>query len=218
VLWLPGTDHAGHPPTQMVGRGAEPQEGRQEPGATWAAKAFGEARVWEWKDAVPGARRIGEQQQGVGAASLDLEPPSASRWDPGLSKAVGSKSSLRLPRRRVALTYRARSASSNWDPQLQTAVSDDLEVEHEEKKGSLWHIAVPREGHRREAHRRDAHGPRRCWGDTRRVAVHPDDPPAAYPAILIGKTCVVGRSSIAKISDSSETPSWVSMEFGNWAR
>jgi valyl-tRNA synthetase len=30
----------------------------------------------------------------------------------------------------------------NWDPVLQSAVSD-LEVENQEKDGSLWHIAYP---------------------------------------------------------------------------
>ncbi len=39
------------------------------------------------------------------------------------------------------LIYRGKRLV-NWDPVLQSAVSD-LEVESEEKDGSLWHIAYP---------------------------------------------------------------------------
>src|SRR2546427_3800432 len=39
------------------------------------------------------------------------------------------------------LIYRGKRLV-NWDPKLMSAVSD-LEVENEEKDGSLWHIAYP---------------------------------------------------------------------------
>ncbi len=70
------------------------------------------------------------------------------------------------------LIYRGKRLV-NWDPKLQSAVSD-LEVESEEKDGSLWHIAYPLA---------DGSGQRSRWPTTRpetmlgdvAVMVHPED-------------------------------------------
>src|SRR5260370_14366114 len=70
----------------------------------------------------------------------------------------------------------------NWDPKLMSAVSD-LEVENEEKDGSLWHIAYPLadgSGQLVVATTR----PETMLGDAA-LMVHPED--ERYQA-LIGKT------------------------------
>src|SRR5262249_25113140 len=62
----------------------------------------------------------------------------------------------------------------NWDPRLQTAVSD-LEVENIEVKGSLWYIRYPIEGEMGQFITVATTRPETMLGDTA-VAVHPDDP------------------------------------------
>ena len=78
------------------------------------------------------------------------------------------------------LIYRGKRLV-NWDPKLQSAVSD-LEVESEEKDGSLWHIAYPLssgEGQLVVATTR----PETMLGDVA-VMVHPEDERYAH---LIGQ-------------------------------
>src|ERR1035437_9857412 len=58
--------------------------------------------------------------------------------DPGLSRAV-REAFVRLYEK--GLIYRG-AYMVNWCPRCQTAVSD-LEVEHEETQGNLWHIVYP---------------------------------------------------------------------------
>ena len=75
---------------------------------------------------------------------------------------------------RDGLIYRDKRLV-NWDPKLQTAISD-LEVQQVEVKGHLWHIRYPIEG---ELDERDfitvaTTRPETMLGDTA-VAVHPDD-------------------------------------------
>ena len=70
----------------------------------------------------------------------------------------------------------------NWDPRLQTAVSD-LEVENIEIKGHLWHIKYPIEDSRSAFITVATTRPETMLGDTA-VAVHPDD--ERYKA-LVGK-------------------------------
>src|SRR5439155_1529229 len=87
----------------------------------------------------------------------------------GLSKAV-REAFVRLYEE--GLIYRAQRLI-NWCPTCRTALSD-LEVEHQETQGSLWHIAYPLpdgSGQLTVATRR----PETMLGDTA-VAVHPDDP------------------------------------------
>ena len=58
------------------------------------------------------------------------------------------------------LIYRGKRLV-NWDPVLQTAISD-LEVESEEEDGQLWHIRYPlADGSRAQLVSR-RRGPRRC--------------------------------------------------------
>jgi len=162
VLWQPGMDHAGIA-TQLVveRRLAERQMSR----VAMGREKFLE-EVWRWKDESGGA--IGEQLRRLGA-SADW---SRERFtmDAGLSRAV-LKVFVELYRQN--LIYKDKRLV-NWDPRLQTAVSD-LEVENIEVKGHLWHIKYPIEGRPGEFVTVATTRPETMLGDTA-VAVHPDNP------------------------------------------
>ncbi len=130
TLWLPGTDHAGIATQIMVERQlAEEGLSKHDLGR----EKF-EARVWEWKQKYGG--RIVEQMKRAGV-SCDW---SRERFtlDPGLSRAV-REAFVRLYEK--GLIYQG-DYIVNWCPRCQTALSD-LEVEHEETDGRLWHIKYP---------------------------------------------------------------------------
>jgi valyl-tRNA synthetase len=169
TLWQPGTDHAGIATQIVVERQLDQQNiDRRDLGR----EAF-LARVWEWKE--ESGSTISRQMRRMGA-SCDW---SRERFtmDEGLSRAV-TEVFVRLYRE--GLIYRGERLV-NWDPVLQTAVSD-LEVVSVEEEGSLWHILYPFE--------KDAGGnqdsakpeglivattrPETMLGDMA-VAVHPDD-------------------------------------------
>jgi valyl-tRNA synthetase len=130
TLWQPGTDHAGIA-TQMVVERLLDQEGehRRELGR----ERFLD-RVWKWKEHSGGT--IVGQLKRLGA-SCDW---SRERFtlDEGLSEAV-REVFVRLYEE--GLIYRGKRLV-NWDPVLETAVSD-LEVQHEEEQGHFWHIRYP---------------------------------------------------------------------------
>jgi valyl-tRNA synthetase len=134
VLWLPGTDHAGIATQMVVEKELKKSEGksRHDLGREEFLK-----RVWTWKEKY--GARIGEQHKVLGA-SLDWTRERFT-MDPGLSRAV-REVFVRLHEEK--LIYRAAKLI-NWCPSCRTALSD-LEVEHEEKDGSLWHIRYPVEG------------------------------------------------------------------------
>jgi valyl-tRNA synthetase len=161
TLWLPGTDHAGIA-TQMVVERRLAKEGiyRRDLGR----EAFAE-KVWEWKAESGG--RIVEQMKRVGT-SCDWTRERFT-LDEGLSRAV-REVFVGLYER--GLIYRGEYMV-NWSPGLQTAVSD-LEVEHEEQQGSLWHIRYPVVG-TTDVFVVATTRPETMLGDTA-VAVHPDDP------------------------------------------
>lgn len=127
TLWLPGTDHAGIA-TQTLVEKELIKNGLNK-------KSLGREgflkKVWQWKEEYGG--RILEQMKKLGD-SVDW---SRLRFtlDEGVSKAV-RKVFVELYKQN--LIYRGQRLV-NWDTQLETAVSD-LEVEHEERKGTLWHI------------------------------------------------------------------------------
>jgi valyl-tRNA synthetase len=130
ALWVPGTDHAGIATQMMVERQLK-QEGktRQELGRN----AFVE-KVWAWKDLYGNA--ILDQMKRLGA-SVDWSREYFT-MDDRLSVAV-KEAFVRLYEQ--GLIYRG-AYIVNWDPAAQTAVSD-LEVEHEERLGKLYHIRYP---------------------------------------------------------------------------
>jgi valyl-tRNA synthetase len=171
VLWQPGMDHAGIATQLVVERQlAERQQSRVQMGR----EKFLEA-VWKWKDESGGA--IGEQLRRLGA-SADW---SRERFtmDEGLSRAV-LKVFVELYKQ--GLIYKDKRLV-NWDPRLQTAVSD-LEVESIEMKGHLWYLKYPIEGQAGRFITVATTRPETMLGDTA-VAVHPED--ARYRD-LIGKS------------------------------
>jgi len=169
TCWFPGTDHAGIA-TQNVVEKELATEGisRHDLGR----EAFVE-RVWEWK-AKYGSEII-DQLKALGC-SCDW---SRLRFtlDEGLSSAV-REVFVRLYDE--GLIYRG-AYLVNWCPRCETAISD-LEVEHEEIDGALYHIRYPLEngGSVTIATTR----PETMLGDTA-IAVHPDDERFAH---LIGQT------------------------------
>ena len=107
--------------------------------------------------------------------------------DEGLSKAVVK---VFVDLYREGLIYKDKRLV-NWDPKLQTAISD-LEVEQVETKGHLWHFKYPIEGEADRFIVVATTRPETMLGDTG-VAVHPDD--ERYKD-LVGKNAIlplVGR-------------------------
>ena len=170
ALWQPGTDHAGIA-TQMVVERQLEAEGLTRAGL--GREAFIE-RVWRWKGESGGT--IARQMRRLGT-SVDW---SRERFtmDEGLSRIV-TEVFVRL--HEEGLIYRGKRLV-NWDPVLQTAVSD-LEVLNAEEDGSLWHLRYPfsdGSGHLVVATTR----PETLLGDVA-VAVNPAD---ERHAALVGKT------------------------------
>ena len=160
VLWQPGTDHAGIA-TQIVVATQMAKE--QQTPSDVGREAFID-KVWDWKRQSGGT--ITMQLRRLGA-SLDWSRECFT-MDEKLSLAV-REAFVRL--HDAGLIYRGKRLI-NWDPVLQTAVSD-LEVVSEEEQGHLWALRYPindSEAHLIVATTR----PETLFGDTA-VAVHPDD-------------------------------------------
>ncbi len=160
TLWQPGTDHAGIATQMVVERQlAAAGTSRRDIGR----EAFVE-RVWQWRGESGG--HIQRQFRRLGASlawSREL-----FTLDEGPAKAV-AETFVRLFD--AGLIYRGKRLV-NWDPVLQTALSD-LEVVNEEENGSLWYIRYPfvdSEGGLTVATTR----PETLLGDVA-VAVNPDD-------------------------------------------
>ena len=163
TLWLPGTDHAGIATQIMVERQlAEEGLNKRDLGR----EKF-EARVWKWKEEYGG--RIVEQMKRAGV-SCDWSREHFT-LDPKLSRAV-REAFVRLYEK--GLIYQANYIV-NWCPRCQTALSD-LEVEHEEMQGNLWHIAYPVNGTDVKLVVATTR-PETMLGDTG-VAINPKDPRA----------------------------------------
>ncbi len=196
TLWQPGLDHAGIA-TQMVVERQLGEDGldRRDMGRDAFIK-----KVWEWKEE-SGGTIIGQQKR------LGTTPDWARErftMDEGLSTAV-KKVFVQL--HKEGLIYRDKRLV-NWDPKFQTAVSD-IEVEHKEIKGKLYHVQYPLE---------DGSGfiniattrPETILADGA-IAVHPED--EKYTD-LVGKFAVVPVCNriIPIIADE-----YVESEFGSGA-
>ena len=172
VLWQPGTDHAGIATQMVVERLLDKEKTTRK---TLGRETF-LSRVWQWKAESGGA--ITQQLRRLGAS------PDWARerftMDEGLSVAV-REVFVRL--HEEGLIYQDKRLV-NWDPVLQTAISD-LEVESKEKKGFLWYIRYPVEGG--ETITVATTRPETMLGDTA-VAVHPEN--ANYKH-LIGKQVIL---------------------------
>jgi valyl-tRNA synthetase len=196
VLWQPGTDHAGIA-TQMV---VERQlMERQEPNRRDLGREKFLEYVWAWKAESGGA--IVNQLKRLGA-SCDWARERFT-MDEGLSRAV-AKVFVQLYRE--GLIYKDKRLV-NYDPKLQTAISD-LEVQQVEVKGSLWQFKYPvidQSG-------RDTGEfitvattrPETMLGDTA-VAVHPDDERYRHLHRKRVRLPLVGRS-IPIVTDAYSDP------------
>jgi valyl-tRNA synthetase len=194
VLWMPGTDHAGIATQNVVERqlaveGKDRHDlGREE---------FIE-RVWKWK-AESGGQIIGQLKR-LGA-SCDWERERFT-MDEGLSTAVRT---VFVKLYEDGLIYRANRLI-NWCPRCHTALSD-IEVEHEDKKGHLWHIRYPVAGEPGNYVVVATTRPETMLGDTA-VAVHPKDERYRH---LVGRKVIlplIGRE-IPVVADE-----YVELEFG----
>ncbi len=196
TLWMPGTDHAGIA-TQAKVEEALAKEGvnKYDLGREEFLK-----RVWAWKEKYGGT--IIRQLKGLGA-SCDWERERFT-MDEGCSAAVRAVF-VRLYKK--GLIYRG-SYLINWCPKCQTTISD-IEVEHDDKEGNLWHIRYPYadgSGYIEVATTR----PETMLGDTA-VAVNPED--QRYKN-AIGKEVIlpVMNRKIPVIADA-----YVDMSFGTGA-
>jgi valyl-tRNA synthetase len=130
TLWLPGIDHAGIATQIVVERQLE-QQGMHR--RDMAREDF-VAKVWQWKQY--SGDTIFSQMKRLGD-SCDWQRAYFTMDGPR-SKAV-IEAFVRLYEE--GLIYRGKRLV-NWDPKLQTAVSD-LEVESEEEEGRIWEIRYP---------------------------------------------------------------------------
>jgi len=179
TLWQPGTDHAGIA-TQMVVERQLADKGQKR--SDLGREKFLE-RVWQWKEESGGT--ITRQLRRLGA-SADWGRERFT-MDEGLSRAVLE---VFVSLYRQKLIYKDQRLV-NWDPKLETAISD-LEVLQTEVKGHLWYFRYPVDGEEGTFLTVATTRPETMLGDTG-VAVHPEDERYRH---LVGKHIVlplVGR-------------------------
>lgn len=193
AVWIPGTDHAGIATQSVVERKLKEQNlTRKELGR----EKFLE-KVWEWKHQY--GNRIYDQMRKLGD-SCDWDR-AVFTLDENVSQAV-RKVFVDLHKR--GLIYKGKKLI-NWSWPLETAISD-LEVEHKETKGTLYHISYPVEGSDQVLVVATTR-PETMLGDVA-VAVHPEDD--RYRS-LIGKkvSLPLTNRKISIIADE-----YVDREFG----
>ena len=171
VLWMPGTDHAGIATQVKVEENLMKTEGksRHELGREEFLK-----RVWEWKKEY--GSTIVKQIRSLGA-SCDWTRERFT-LDEGYQDAV-LKVFVALYEK--GLIYRGERIT-NWCPNCLTALSD-IEVEHEDENGHLWHIKYPVIGEEDVFLTVATTRPETMFGDVA-VAVNPNDERYAH---LVGK-------------------------------
>ena len=193
TLWQVGTDHAGIA-TQMVVERQLIQEGKSR--HELGRQRFIE-RVWSWK--AQSDHKIKQQLRRMGG-SMDWSRERFS-LDEGICDAVHKVFVTLFDK---GLIYRGKKLV-NWDPVLQTAISD-LEVINEERQGELWHISYPIQDSN-DALIVTTTRPETLLGDIA-VAVHPEDERYKH---LIGKKVALPLTNrtIPIITDE-----YVDREFG----
>ena len=171
VLWMPGTDHAGIATQVKVEENIMKTEGksRHDLGREEFLK-----RVWEWKQEY--GSTIVKQIRSLGA-SCDWTRERFT-LDEGYHEAV-LKVFVELYEK--GLIYRGERIT-NWCPNCLTALSD-IEVEHEDENGHLWHIKYPVIGEEDVFLTVATTRPETMFGDVA-VAVNPNDERYAH---LVGK-------------------------------
>jgi len=141
VNWVIGTDHAGIA-TQVVVERQLQAEGKTR--HDLGREAFLE-RVWSWREQ-SGNTIIGQMRRLGTSGNWDYADTDGKRagyftMDTHMSAAVLE---VFVQLHEQGLIYRGKRLV-NWDPTLQTAVSD-LEVDSEEEDGRIWEIRYPLEG------------------------------------------------------------------------
>jgi valyl-tRNA synthetase len=196
--WIPGTDHAGIATQNVVERQLM-QEGTTR--EALGREAFIQ-RIWEWRK--QSGDTIISQLKQLGA-SCDWSRVFFT-MDQDLSVAV-REVFVRLFEE--GLIYRGERLI-NWCPRCLTALSD-IEVEHEQAKGKLYHIRYPLAGNPEHLLIVATTRPETLLGDTA-VAVHPEDPRHQH---LIGQCVTLPLTSrtIPIVGDSIV----VDREFGTGA-
>jgi len=130
TLWLPGIDHAGIATQIVVERQLEQQGLRRHN----MQRADFVQKVWQWKQysgdtILQQMRRLGDSCDWKRAYFTMDEPRSFAVIDTFVQLYE------------QGLIYRGKRLV-NWDPKLQTAVSD-LEVESQDEEGRIWEIRYP---------------------------------------------------------------------------
>ena len=192
TLWMPGCDHAGIA-TQAKVEAALREEGtnRYELGR----EKFLD-RAWQWKEAY--GNRIMYQLRTLGS-SCDWDRQRFT-MDEGCSKAVRE---VFVSLYEKGLIYQG-TRITNWCPCCNTALSD-IEVEHENEQGHLWHLRYQVEGTDQYVEIATTR-PETMFGDTG-VAVHPED--ERYKD-LVGKTLLlpIVNRSIPLFADAYVDPAF----------
>lgn len=172
TLWQPGTDHAGIATQNVVEKQLLAQGTTKE---ALGRESFID-RVWQWKD--HSGSTIVRQMRKLGVT------PDWSRerftMDEGLARSV-RKAFVSLYNDKIIVRD---NYMVNWC--THDGALSDIEVEHEEHKGALYHIRYPIEG-TNESVVVATTRPETYFGDTA-VMVHPDDERYTH---LIGKKVVL---------------------------
>lgn len=173
VLFQPGLDHAGIVTQLLVERQLT------EKGIT--RKELGREKfieeIWKWKEESGGMIL---KQMDVLGISCDFDKLKFT-MDPDIQRAV---SKMFINMYNDGLIYKDRKLV-NWDPKIQSAISD-LEVIEKEENGNLWHIRYGIENSS-ESIVVATTRPETMFGDTG-IAVHPDDDRYKH---LIGKNAIL---------------------------
>ncbi len=198
TLWMPGYDHAGLATQIKVEEVLKKEEGktRYDLGREEFLR-----RVWAWKDQY--GDHIINQLKCLGV-SCDWERKRFT-MDEGCSEAVRE---VFVSLYEKGLIYQG-SRITNWCVNCNTALSD-IEVEHEDESGHLWHIRYPVVEEEGTFLTIATTRPETMLGDTA-VAVNPEDKRYGY---LVGKTLRLPLTNriIPIIADS-----YVDLEFGTGA-
>ncbi|WP_101772398.1 valine--tRNA ligase [Peptostreptococcus faecalis] len=197
ALWIPGTDHASIATEVKVVDQIKKETGKTK---YEAGREEFLRRAWAWKDEFGG--KIVNQVKKLGAScDWDME---RFTMDEGCNRAV-TKFFVELHKQ--GHIYRGNRII-NWCPDCKTTLSD-IEVEHEDKEGSFWHIKYPIKDSD-EFLEIATTRPETMLGDSG-IAVHPEDERYAH---LVGKSAIlplVGRELIIVADD------YVDKDFGTGA-
>ena len=174
TLYLPSMDHAGIATQSVVEKKILEDEGKSRKDMT--REEFLE-RIWKWKDEY--GDFITKQARHIGV-SCDWDY-FVFTMDQGPHEAVNK---VFCDLYNEGLIYQSNYIV-NWDPLLQSAISD-AEVEHKEVKGAFYHVLYSVKDHDTKLEIATTR-PETMLGDTA-VAVNPNDDRFKH---LIGKTAIV---------------------------